>query len=169
MTREAGVTPTVLYTYFEDMGELRNRLGDSFLGGLDLSLLRNGTPPEGLRTFVRHVLDTFNESPEHAALLAAQRIAGVHALTLNEALLNFFIDAVGHPPPIAAGMTTFLTEWVHGRVLLSPSNPATDGFTHALSRLDTADFPRTMAMLSTPGDESGVVDFVLEAITTGPD
>ena len=162
----ADVTPNVLYTYFDGMADLRHRVADTFLGRIDLSPLDNPRPPAGLRTFLRLLLKALHDSPGQARLLSTQRVAGEHALALNEALLDFFIDRVGHSPRMAAGMTTLLTEWVHGRVLLSPSNPATADFTTAMSRLHLEKYPRTTAMLS--GAEGDEAMAQLIRITTTP-
>lgn len=149
----AAVTPNVLYTYFDGMADVRHRVADAFLGRIDLGHLDDPSPPAGLRTFLHQLLEAFHGSPGHARLLATQRVAGEHALALNEALLDFFTDRVGHSPQVAAGMTTLLTEWVHGRILLSPSDHATPDFTAALSRIDLERFPRTATMLATPADD----------------
>jgi AcrR family transcriptional regulator len=163
---EAGVTPNALYTYVDGMADLRHRLGDAFLGRLDLSLLVDEPPRDALRRFLEHVLDVFENSPGHVQLLASQRIAGPHALALNEALLEFFIDGVGHDPVRAAGITMFVTEWVHGRLLLSPSNAVSESFTTALGRVDLAAYPRTAEMLATPGEDLGV-ELLVEAVGGG--
>ena len=164
VAREAGVTPNTLYTYFTDMADLRNRLGDRFLSGLDLSLLTGATPAVSLRRFLVHVLDVFAASPGHVELLAAQRIAGVGAFALNEALLTFFMST-GHSQERAAGITRFVTEWVHGRLLLSPSNSGSATFQTALSDIDLKRFPRTAATLTTPDDEAAL-DLLIAAFTT---
>lgn len=164
VARRADVTPTVLYTYFDDMADLRNRLGDDFLGRLDLTLLRSFAPREALRRFLHHLLAVFHDSPGHVALLASQRVIGPHALALNEALLGFFVEVVGHTPERAAALTMFATEWVHGRLLLWPSNPVTEGFTRAMSRVDPAQFPRTTASLSASVEDEGVELLVSAAV-----
>lgn len=169
VAREAGVTPTVLYTYFDDMADLRNRLGDDFLGRLDLALLRSHPPGAALRRFLYHLLAVFHDSPGHVALLASQRVAGPHSLALNEALLGFFVEAVGHTPERAAALTLFATEWVHGRLLLWPSAPVTEDFKRAMSRIDPAEFPRTTASLSAPVEDEGVELLVRTAVPAGPD
>lgn len=164
VAREAGVTPTVVYTYFADMHDLRTRLGDRFLSGVDLSLLEDETASApALRRFLDHIVTMFDEAPGHAALLASQRIAGPHALALNEALLAFFVDRVGHPLPLAAASVSFLTEWVHGRVLLAPSNPSTERFERDLAREDLARYPRTLASFATAEDDA--VGLVVRALT----
>ncbi len=165
MTRGAGVTPNALYTYFSDMGDLRNRLGDDFLATLDLLMLRAGRPERALHTFLLHVLDVFSASPGHVQLLASQRIIGPHSLALNEALLDFFIDDVGHSPEKAASITLLLTEWVHGQVLLSPSDGPTGQAHSALSRIDLSDYPRTAAMLATKTDSSAL-EMLVRAVTS---
>lgn len=164
VARRAGVTPTVLYTYFDDMTDLRNRLGDDFLGRLDLTLLRSGAPREALRGFLHHLLAVFHDSPGHVALLASQRVIGPHSLALNEALLGFFVEVVGHTPERACALTMFATEWVHGRLLLWPSNPVTEGFTRAMSRIDLAEFPRTADSLSVSVEDEGVESLVTVAV-----
>lgn len=165
VAREAGVTPNVLYTYFDDMADLRNKLGDEFVARLNLTLLKITPAADGLRHFLLHVLDVFSRSPGHVELLASQRIAGNNALALNEALLDFFIDSVGHSPAHAAGITRLVTEWVHGRLLLSPSNTGSAGFHTALARLDTNRYPRTVATQALPDDESAL-ETLITAITT---
>lgn len=166
VARTAGVTPNALYTYFDDMADLRNRLGDRFLGRLDLDLLQEPRPRQALRGLLHQVLSVFDASPGHVQLLAAQRIVGPHSLALNEALLHFFISTVGHPPQRAADITVFVTEWVHGRVLLSPSNTVTEPSSTALERLDLAAYPRTAEMQVTAGNDAGI-DLVIEAAMPG--
>ena len=183
MAHEADVTPTAVYTYFADMADLRHRLGDRFLGTLNLELL---AAPAGataaLREFLRHVLDVFGRAPGQVQILASQRILGPHALGLNEALLTFFIDRVGHPPPAAAAATDLVTEWVHGTLLLSTSNVPLTG------DVSLVGYPRTAEMLTgtgtgtgtragagpgdCPEDEAGAVtslDLVVRAVTRGED
>ncbi|MBZ2198494.1 TetR/AcrR family transcriptional regulator [Occultella gossypii] len=161
---EAGVTPTAVYTYFGDMADLRNRLGDDFLGRLDLGLLGVRPPAQALHRFLRHVLEVAEAAPGHVQVLATQRVAGPHSLALNEAFLEYFSDAVGHPPNRAAGLTTLVTEWLHGRLLLSPSNAASAAFTTALATVDLADYPRSQQMLAT-NDDGSALDLLVSAIT----
>ncbi|QFG69035.1 TetR/AcrR family transcriptional regulator [Ornithinimicrobium pratense] len=167
VARAAGVTPNVLYTYFADMGQLRNRLGDEFLGRLELDLLRTDPPREALRHFLRHVLAVFASSPGHVQALAAQRVVGPHSLALNEALLEFFEDVVGHPPAIAADVTIFLTEWVHGRMMLQPSDVADNASRTALTGLDLTPYPRTVAMSPGTGEDAGI-DLVVRITVPEP-
>ncbi len=166
VAREAGVTPTVLYTYFDDMFDLRNQLGDAFLGRIDLGLLQQSPAAKGLRALLDQVTDLFEHNLGHAALLSSQRIMGPHALALNEALLDFFIDEVGHSAGEAASITGFLTEWVHGRVQLAPSNPATGGFLRALAHQDLESYPRTTEMLNHSTDGNWALDVAVRAFTT---
>ena len=148
VAREAGVTPTAVYTYFADMADLRHRIGDRFLGTLDLSLLTSPPAAAGLAAFLRHVLDVFAHAPGQVQILASQRILGTHALALNEALLAFFIDRVGHSPAGAAAATDLVTEWVHGTLLLSPSNlPLSD-------EVPLPGYTRTTAMLTGTAPEA---------------
>lgn len=167
VARQAGVTPTVLYTYFDDMAALRNRLADDFLARLDLSLLRAQEPHAALGTFLHHVLRAFTDAPGHVAILATQRIAGVGALALNEALLDFFEDAAGLGPREASRATWLLTEWVHGRVLLARSDSGWRGFEAAMGRLDLDAYPRTAAMDADPGDDWGVMTLVHALVPDG--
>lgn len=142
VAREADVTPTAVYTYFADMADLRHRIGDRFLGTLDLDLLTSPPAAVGLEAFLRHVIDVFAQAPGHVQILASQRILGPHALAVNEALLTFFIDRVGHTSAGAAAATDLVTEWVHGTAMLSPSNlPLTE-------EVSWPGFPRTTAMLT---------------------
>ncbi|TDE89663.1 TetR/AcrR family transcriptional regulator [Occultella glacieicola] len=164
---EAGVTPNAIYTYFEDMAALRNRIGDDFVGRFDLGLLRQACPAHALRQFLAHVLGVAEGAPGQVAILAAQRIAGPRTLALNEALLDFFVDAVGHPSARAASLTMLVTEWLHGRLLLSGSNAAPPGFTAALERLDLDRYPRTAIMLRA-GDDDSSLDVLVAAITEPP-
>lgn len=160
----ARVTPNAIYTYFPDMEALRNRIGDRFLGSIDLAPL-SGTPgAASLETFVHGVLDRFRSAPARVEVLATQRIVGPHALALNEALLRFFAEA-GLSDQRAWSATAFLTEWVHGAAALSASQSPTPGFLAALDAIDLADYPRTAAMLGrSPGTEalSVVVHALLE-------
>lgn len=167
LARQAGVTPTVLYTYFEDMAGLRNRIGDDFLGRLDLTLLHADQPREGLRRFLVHAFEVFDQAPGHVELLASQRIAGMYSLALSEALLGFFVEAAGHSPEQAAGTSRLVTEWVHGRMLLAPSNPVSAGFAAALNRLDLSAYPRTAQALDAAEDDSAL-DLLVGALTPEP-
>lgn len=166
VARAAGVTPTAIYTYFTDMADLRNRLGDDFLGQFDLTLLGTGTPAQALRRFLHQVLETIADSPEHVALLASQRIAGPHALALNEALLDFCIDRVGLSTTEAAAATQLLTEWVHGRFQLASSDSASPSFRTALEREDLTAYPRTQQML-TERVSHVTLELLISAITAG--
>lgn len=167
VAREAGVTPNVLYTYFADMAQLRTRLGDDFLGRLELELLRSDPPREGLRRFLRHLFEVFASSPGHVQVLATQRVVGPHSLALNEALLEFFEDAAGHPPEVAADMTLFLTEWVLGRMMLAPSDVADEPFRAAVAGLDLTSYPRTVAMSAGTGEDAGI-ELVLRVTVPEP-
>lgn len=167
VARAAGVTPTALYTYFADMADLRNQLGDAFLGRLDLTLLQADHPRPALRAFLLHVLDVFAAAPGHVQLLAAQRIAGPRSMELNEALLDFYIHTVGHDPVAAADITVFVTEWVHGRLLLSPSHPATESFTRAVAQLDLDRYPLTAEMHNSTETDAGVELVVTATIPRG--
>lgn len=147
VAREADVTPTALYTYFTDMADLRHRLGDRLLGRLDLGLLTALPAEQSLRQFLRHVLQLFAGAAGQVQILASQRILGPHALALNEALLTFFIDRVGHSPHAAAVATDLVTEWVHGTVLLAASNLEMPG------PVSLAGYPLTAAMLAATGPD----------------
>ena len=166
VAREAGVTPTAIYTYYDDMAALRNRVGDDFLGRLDLGLLRAGSPEQALHAFLDHGLALFANSPGSVALLASQRIAGPHSLALNEALLDFFVDRVGHDLPGAVAATALVVEWVHGASMSAPSAPVTSAFRAALSRVDPARHPRTVEAFALPADESAVLELLVTAVTT---
>lgn len=159
----AGVSPNAIYTYVTDMADLRNRLGDDFLGRFDLSLLTEGGPTEALRAFLDQVLAIIHASPHHVSLLASRRIVGRHSLALNEALLEFCIDRAGLTAPEAAAATQLLTEWVHGHSRLASSTPDTDGAGPAEDQIGLQDFPLTRQMLALPEDDL-VLDLVTDAI-----
>jgi len=166
---EASVSPNAIYTYVDNMADLRNLLGDAFLARLDLSLLEADDPAEALRGFARQVLGAFAASPGYAALLTSQRIAGVHALNLNEALLRFFVESVGHPLGTATSATWLLTEWIHGKVALEPSNAAPENFRAAIARLEPIvdRWPLTVGMLSYDDErDERAIDLLITAVTT---
>ena len=85
IAKQAGVSPTALYTYAADLEEIRTELGDRFLGAIDTGLLLINDPETALATFLQHVQKLFTDNPGHAQLLALQRIAGPNALKLNTA------------------------------------------------------------------------------------
>lgn len=164
---EAGVTPNAVYTYFVDMSELRNRVGDAFLACLDLTLLEVDDPVAALAGFLRHVLDSFADAPGHVALLASQRIIGEHSLALNEALLDFFVERLEHDLARAAVSTGILTEWVHGVAALAASDAATDRTLERLATFDPSRYPRTAAAFSLPSAEDVAIE-LLVATLVGP-
>ncbi|MBO0609256.1 TetR/AcrR family transcriptional regulator [Myceligenerans salitolerans] len=143
---EADVTPNAIYTYIPDMEALRTRIGDRFLGTIDLAPLRGPADAASLERFLHGVLERFRASPERVGILASQRVIGPHALALNEALLRFFDDA-GLTEERAWSATAFLTEWVHGAAILSASETPTPRFRAELAATDLTDYPRTAAML----------------------
>ncbi|MGO2612967.1 TetR/AcrR family transcriptional regulator [Corynebacterium flavescens] len=165
VTAGAGITPTVLYTYFADLAQLRNQLGDRFLATIDLGLLFTGSPSQALNSFMDHVIERFQAEPGYVELLAAQPIVGPNSLALNEALLGFFIERVGHSAQRAASVTVLLTEWLHGHMLLmasdlGPGPPARDN-------IPAADFPLTREMLrQEPGDWA--LRALITAVTLSP-
>lgn len=159
---EAGITANAVYTYVASMAELRNALADTFLGTLDLPLLQHPDPRQGLRRFLEHVLDVFGRHPSHVEILARQRVMGEGALGLQEALLTFFETRCGWDPARAADTTMFLTEWVHGHTLLSPSDIPFPEWARP-SAGDLERFPRTAAAFDLPGSGSAV-DLPLRAI-----
>lgn len=162
VAEEAGVSPNAVYTYVEDMSELRHHVADAFLGRLDLDLLTAEAPPEAFSRFLLHVLEVLGASPGHLALLASDRIGGPHALALNEALLRFFVDGVGHPLPHAAACAGLVTEWVHGALLLSLSGATSPAFGRALARADLTDYPLTAA--TPPEDVRDAVGLLARAV-----
>lgn len=143
---QAGVTPNAIYTYVPDMETLRNRIGDRFLGTLDLTPLDGIPDAASLETFLQGVLSRFRTAPARVEILATQRVIGPHALALNEALLRFFDDA-GLSQEAGWSATSFLTEWVHGAAALSASEAASPGFRAELEATDLGRYPRTAAML----------------------
>lgn len=142
----AGITPNAVYTYFPDVEALRNDVGDRFLGTFDLTPLDATPDAESLAAFLRGVLARFRDQPARAEILAAQRVIGPHSLELNEALLRFF-DAAGLSEERAWSATGFLTEWVHGAAMLSPSASPSPGFLARFAAIDLDAYPRTAAML----------------------
>lgn len=151
IAKQAGVSPTALYTYAADLEEIRIALGDRFLGAIDTGLLLIDDPETALATFLQHVQKLFTDNPGHAQLLAQQRIAGPNALKLNETLLTFVQVAVGHSAEAAAGITGVLTEWVYGHALIAADNGVTPGFARALGRQEMSRYPLTAAMIGQAG------------------
>ncbi|SDD33347.1 regulatory protein, tetR family [Auraticoccus monumenti] len=165
VAREAGTAPNAVYTYVPTMAALRNDLADAFLARLDLDLLLPegsrgpdqpvgaGGPPEDpretLRRFLQHVLEHFEGSPRLVELLAGQRVVGAGALALHEALLTFFENRLGWDLARAADATLFLTEWVHGHLVLGPSN-AQPLDPDVARRADLSAHPRSAAALQLP-------------------
>lgn len=143
---EADVTPNAVYTYVPDMEALRNRVGDRFLGTIDLAPLRGPADAASLERFLHGVLERFRAAPARVEILASQRVIGPHALALNEALLRFFDDA-GLSEERGWSATAFLTEWVHGAAMLSASETPTPRFRAELEATDLTDYPRTAVML----------------------
>lgn len=164
---EAGVAPNAIYTYVPDMQALRNRLGDRFLGAIDLGPLRGTAEAASLVDFLRGVLEQFRDNPARVSILAGQRVIGPHALALNEALLDFFA-AAGLSDARARSATGFLTEWVHGAAQLSVSEAPTPMFLDELAATDMAPYPRTAAMLEAPPScpvaQDGILAMVAEAL-----
>lgn len=161
---EAGIAPNAVYTYFADMAELRNRVGDDFLGRLDLTVLVTEDPAPALDALLSQVLELFSESPGQVALLASQRIIGEHSLALNEALLDFFVDRVGHDLTRAAVVTGMLTEWVHGVAALSGTDGDTDRTVHRLATFDPVRYPRTAAALALPASDDQAIALFTAAL-----
>lgn len=162
VAQQAGVSPNAVYTYVEDMDDLRQHVADAFLGRLDLSLLTTEAPSESFTRFLLHVLGVLGSSPGHVALLTSDRIGGPHALALNEALLRFFVDGVGHTLGHAAACTGLVTEWVHGALLLSHSSDTSPAFGRALARSDLTRYPLTAA--TPPEEVSDAVGLLTRAV-----
>ncbi|MFD2025449.1 TetR/AcrR family transcriptional regulator [Promicromonospora aerolata] len=167
VAQEAGVAPNAIYTYVPTMAELRNALGDGFLTRLDLGLLQGDDPRTALGEFLRHLLRTFGDSPRHVELLAGQPVIGPGSLALHEALLTFFADSLGWDTSRSARATLFLTEWVHGHLLLAASDPAGPDSAEAgrtpLTDDELSAYPRSAVALSTPLTDSPI-DLPLRAI-----
>lgn len=166
VAQEAGVTPNTIYTYFEDMGDLRNALGERFLARLDLDLLSAGSPRAALTAFLQHTLEVFAASPASADLLASQPVMGEHAMALNEALLDFFVDDAGVAEDRAVESTVLLVEWIHGRMLLARPNPAAAAYARAFARVPSGSFPRSRRMLSGPSGEDAIALLVAALVPT---
>lgn len=123
------------------------------------------SPSQALNSFMDHVIERFQAEPGYVELLAAQPIVGPNSLALNEALLRFFIERVGHSAQKAASVTVLLTEWLHGHMLLmtsglGPEPPARDN-------IPAADFQLTRDMLNQePGDWA--LRALITAVTLSP-
>ncbi|WP_158268509.1 TetR/AcrR family transcriptional regulator [Corynebacterium liangguodongii] len=100
IAQQAGVSPNALYTYVADLEEIRIELGDRFSGAIDTELLLIGDPSAALIQFLRHVQKLFTDSPEHAQLLAQQRIAGPTLYTSTRTCWRFSMTgSVTQPQP----------------------------------------------------------------------
>ncbi len=161
---EAGVAPNAVYTYFTDMSELRNRLGDDFLGRLDLEVLKGDEPARAMAEFLAQVLAVFAAAPGQVALLAEQRIIGEHSLALNEGLLDFFVDRAGHSLARAAAATGMLTEWVHGVAVLSSSEANVGRTQERLAAFDPARYPRTASAFGLPADDDAAIELFVSVL-----
>lgn len=161
VAREAGATPNALYTYVATMAELRNALADHLLATLDLTLLDQEDPRTALYSFLGHVVQTLAAAPRHVEIIAAQRIFGDGSLALNEALLTFFQERLDWDLDRAHDSTMFLTEWVHGHLLLAPlSGAAPDP--SVMESVDLTGYPRTMRSIDRTDEDP--VDLPLRAL-----
>lgn len=161
VAREAQVSPNALYTYFSDMGDLKNQLGDALYGRIDPTVLQSGTPREALTTFVTDTINVFHASQGHVELLVKQRTAGPNVFAVHEAVLSFFTERVSHTDEQAVASLTLLIEWLAGKLLLAPQYPMSPVFVKASSELDLDLFPRTVGMLA--ADPPNMVDEIVTA------
>lgn len=149
----AGATPTAIYTYFADVDELLNAVGDAFVGRIPLAPLDVAGPAPDARARVAELVgsavEVLTASPGLTHVLARRRIVGPHALALNEALLRF-LTAQGLEPGRAAEATYALTTYVQAHALFEASASLTPGARRALAELDPADFPLTAALPEPP-------------------
>lgn len=121
VARQVGATPTVLYTYFRDMDDLRHAVGDDFISTWPLDTLGGeGSPRARVHDFLAQALLICGGRPRQAELLASQAVVGPASLALNEALLHLLSD----PVPQGAGMglleahdvVGILTDWFFGHL-----------------------------------------------------
>lgn len=145
----AGVTPTTIYTYVDDMGDLLNAVGDDFLGTIDLTGLDDPDPRAAVRAVLVDVWLKVRRRPGMGRLLASRRIVGANSLTLNEALLRR-LDAAGLAPRRARDGVYALTAYLYGHLVCSVPDGADGTVAAALARLDPGDYPLTAS--------SGVTD-----------
>lgn len=71
VARGTGIASNAVCTYVATTADSRNALGDGFLIGRDLGLLRTGASQEALRCFVEHVPQAFAQSSCHVQMLAS--------------------------------------------------------------------------------------------------
>lgn len=119
VARAAGVSPTVLYTYFTDMDELRHAVGDAFIQSWPLPLVRGeGSPRDRIRAFLEAALEACAQRPCQAELLATQAVVGPGSLALNEGLLQVLVDEAPQgtrmDPLAAHDLVGVLTAWFFG-------------------------------------------------------
>lgn len=151
IAKQAGVSPTALYTYARRPGGDPDRARRQVPRSNRYRAVAYRRSETALATFLQHVQKLFTDNPGHAQLLAQQRIAGPNALKLNETLLTFFQVAVGHSAEAAAGITGVHTEWVYGHALIAADNGVTRGFARALGRQEMSRYPLTAAMIGQAG------------------
>lgn len=163
----AGATPTAMYTYFADMDDLLNAVGDAFVGRIPLAPLAvDGSVPDAparLGRFVASAVEVLTASPGLADVLARRRIVGPHALALNEGLLRF-LAAQGLEPARAAAATYALTTYVQAHALFEASATLTPGGERALAQVDPADFPLTAALETAAAPPLPGLDVLLDGI-----
>lgn len=139
---EAGVTPTALYTYFVDMGDVANAVGDEFLGSLDLPGILGGagTPRVRLRAVLDRAHWGLEDRPGMLALIASRPLAGPHAFAFNEALLRTLTEA-GLPPARVRAGAYVLTCFLLGHLASTAPHESGAAFERAMEGLDPADYP----------------------------
>lgn len=162
VAREAGISPNALYTYFENLDDLKTQLADAIYGRVDYSTLDDGEPREALRRLAHQTIDTYQSSRGHIELLTSQREVGPNLLALNEAMLRFFIDRLGQSPLEAHISWQLLAEWAAGRLLQAPYFPSADSLCGPEAVVDVPQFPRTLELFKR--GPVNVTDTIVDAI-----
>ncbi|OYO24935.1 hypothetical protein CGZ93_00155 [Enemella dayhoffiae] len=154
LAAEAGATPNAFYTYFADLAELANEVGDRFLGtlGLPAILGGSGSPRERIESTVRRIWTAIRDRPGLTALLASRRIVGAHSMRLNEELLRVLTGA-GMALPTASATVYALTAYLYGHLVCSVPDGADETVRRALSGLEPTDFPLTGESWTAAHDE----------------
>ncbi|WP_425307979.1 TetR/AcrR family transcriptional regulator [Ammonicoccus fulvus] len=143
---EAGVTPTALYTYFVDMADVANAVGDAFLGSLGLPgiLTGPGTPRVRLRAVLDRAHSALMDRPGMLALIASRPLAGPHSFAFNEALLRTLTEA-GLPPERVRAGAYVLTCFLLGHLATTAPHESGAALERAREGLDPADYPLSFA------------------------
>lgn len=164
---EAGVTPTALYTYFADMADVANAVGDEFLGSLGLPdiLAGSGTPRARLRAVLDRAHSGLADRPGLLALIASRPLAGPHSFAFNEALLRTLTEA-GLPPERVRAGAYALTCFLLGHLASTAPHDLEAAFERALEGLDPADYPLSFTPVPTSDPLPGA-ELMLDGILDG--